>query len=57
MNEKPFKLDFDFGEALARLVRVPKPPPNPNRKKATGSRNPVAKKAPPIDTGGENVGK
>ena len=25
MNEKPFKLPMHFGEALARLARVPKP--------------------------------
>ena len=25
MNEKPHKLDVGFGEALARLARVPKP--------------------------------
>lgn len=24
MNEKPHKLDMGFGEALARIVRVPK---------------------------------
>ena len=33
MNEKPQRLDMGFGEALARLARVPRAAVAPNRPK------------------------